>query len=130
MRHTILAAAALVLVAGAAGPADAAKKKVPLSGKFDGQWSIEVVTLEGPCDGSYRYGVRIQRGEAIYPGGDVNFRGRVAANGAVQGIISRGDDSAQVSGRLVPSGTGGGTWASLGEGPVGCSGRWSAVRRS
>lgn len=129
MKHAILGATALIFAACAAGPAVAAKKKVALPGKFDGQWSIEVVTLEGPCDGSYRYGMQIRRGEAIYPGGDVNFRGRVATNGAVQGIISRGDDSARVSGRLVPTGTGGGTWASTGEGPIGCSGRWSAIRR-
>ena len=129
MRHLTLAAAVLAVSAASLEPADAAKRKVQVPGKFDGNWSIEVVTLDGPCDRAYRYGIQIYRGQAIYPGGDVTIQGQVAANGTVRGIIARGADSAQVAGRLAPTGTGGGTWASLGDGPISCSGRWNAVRR-
>ena len=127
MRLPILAATILVLAAG--GPADAAKRKVQVPHRYDGRWSIEVVTQDGPCDRAYRYGVQIQRGEAVYGGGEFDIRGRVSPNGTVRGIISRGQDAAQVVGRLSTGGTGSGTWQSLGNGPIGCSGSWSAVRR-
>ena len=68
--------------------------------RYDGNWSIEVITSAGPCDRAYRYGVQIQRGEASYPGGDFDIRGRVAANGVVRATISRGSDGANVVGRL------------------------------
>lgn len=129
MRFAILAATILTMSVAWLGPADAAKRKVTGSNKFDGNWSIEVVTLDGPCDRAYRYGVRIYNGEAIYPGGDVAIRGRVSPAGSVNGVISRGSDSAQVYGRLSTGGTGTGAWRSLGNGPIGCSGSWNAVRR-
>ncbi len=124
-----LAATALVISAMAMGSADAARRKVAVPNKFDGNWSIEVNTLDGPCDRAYRYGLRIYRGEAVYPGADVSIRGRVAANGVVRGVISRGSDSAQVAGRLSPNGTGGGSWGSVGNSPISCSGSWSARKR-
>lgn len=129
MRHPVLAASALALCIAGAAPADAAKKRVSVPHAYDGNWSIEVVTLEGPCERAYRYGVQIHRGEAFYPGGDVNIRGRVAANGAVNGTIARGSDGAQVVGRLSKNGTGGGTWGSVGNSPISCSGRWTARKR-
>lgn len=130
MRSPNLAATLLaVSVIGLSVPADAAKRKVAVPNKFDGNWSIEVVTQDGPCDRAYRYGIQVYRGEAIYPGGDVSIRGRVSNSGAVSGVISRGSDSAQVTGRLTSGGSGGGSWGSIGNGPIGCSGRWTAVRR-
>lgn len=129
MRHVILGMTVLAVCATAIGPADAAKRKVQIPNKYDGMWSIEVITMDGPCDRAYRYGVRIYRGEAIYPGGEVMISGRVSPTGAVRGIISRGNDSAQVAGRLGTTGTGAGNWATLGDGPISCSGRWNAVRR-
>ena len=127
MRVVPLAAAALTLSMIVVGPADAAKKRVNVPNKFDGQWSISIVTQEGPCDRAYRYGVQIVRGEAYYPGSDVQIRGSVSASGAVSGVISRGGDSAQVSGRLTTGGTGGGSWGSAG--PISCRGSWTATRR-
>ncbi|GEP00123.1 hypothetical protein [Methylobacterium haplocladii] len=130
MRLPILVATLFaVSVGGFAGPADAGKRKVAVPNKFDGNWSIEVVTEDGPCDRAYRYGIKVYRGEAIYPGGDVSIRGRVSKAGAVSGVIARGSDSAQVTGRLTTGGSGGGSWGSTGNGPIGCSGRWTAVRR-
>ncbi|MGU3539938.1 hypothetical protein [Methylobacterium sp. A54F] len=127
MKLPILAAAALTLVAAGIGTADAARRKVSVPDRFDGQWSIQVITQDGPCDRAYRYGVRIDRGEARYPGGDFSINGRVAPNGIVRAVISRGLSSANVVGRLQRSGTGSGTWAT--DGGIQCSGRWNAERR-
>ncbi len=123
MRLQLLTAALLVLTV----PATAATKKVQVPHRYDGAWSIEVVTLDGPCDRAYRYGVQIRRGEATYAGGDLSINGRVAGNGSVRAVISRGSDKADVVGRLGRGGTGGGTWNTTGL--IGCSGRWNAERR-
>ncbi|MEH3119468.1 MAG: hypothetical protein PGN25_18275 [Methylorubrum populi] len=129
MRLPILAAVILAVTAAGLGTADAAKRKVQVPDRFDGRWSIEVVTLDGPCDRAYRYGVQIERGEAIYGGGEFDIRGRVSSNGTVRGTISRGGSAAQVLGRLTAQGTGSGRWTTLGDGPISCSGNWNAVRR-
>jgi hypothetical protein len=125
MRLQILTAAALLSLTA---EASAAAKKVQVPHRYDGAWSIEVVTLEGPCDRAYRYGVQIRRGVATYAGGDFSINGRVTGNGSVRAVISRGSDKADVSGRLGRQGTGGGTWNTTGL--IGCSGRWNAERRS
>lgn len=129
MRLPILALATFAIAVAGVGTAEAAARKVKVPHRYDGRWSIEVVTLDGPCDRAYRYGVQIQRGEAVYGGGEVDISGRVAANGTVRGIIARGGNAAQVSGRLSANGTGAGRWSTLGDGPISCSGSWNAMRR-
>ncbi|MBM6582593.1 hypothetical protein ILT44_20515 [Microvirga sp. BT689] len=95
--------------------------------RFDGNWSVEVVTEKGTCDRAYRYAVVVQNGQVRY-GGPENFNvnGRVQQNGSVAASISRGQDRANVSGRLAGS-TGRGTWTTSG-GRV-CSGFWNAEKR-
>ncbi|MCJ2036710.1 hypothetical protein [Methylobacterium sp. J-068] len=127
MRRAALAATTLALLTASIEAADAAKKKVKVPNRYDGAWSIEVVTLDGPCDRAYRYGVQIRRGEASYAGGDFNINGRVSPSGAVRAVIARGNDSADVVGRLGRQGTGNGTWTTTGV--ISCSGRWNAERR-
>ncbi|MBY0257167.1 hypothetical protein [Methylobacterium sp.] len=127
MRRAALAVTTLALLTASAGVADAAKKKVQVPNRYDGTWSIEVVTLDGPCDRAYRYGVQIRRGEASYAGGEFNISGRVSQNGAVRAVISRGNDAADVVGRLGRQGVGNGTWTTTGL--IACSGRWNAERR-
>lgn len=127
MRALTLSAATLALVAVGIGGAEAARKKVQVPNRYDGNWSIEVITESGICDRAYRYGVRIVRGEARYPGGDFSISGRVAGNGAVRASISNGSATANVVGRLGREGTGSGTWSTAGA--PGCSGRWNAERR-
>lgn len=124
MKSPILAAALLSAVC--LGPAEAARKTVAVANAYDGTWSIEVITTAGACDRAYRYGVRIEKGEARYPGSDFTITGRVAANGSVRAVISRGSSSADVVGRLGREGFGNGTWKANG----GCSGNWNAERRS
>lgn len=128
MRHGIVVATALTLTAAGLVPAGAAKRRVAVPNRYDGRWSIEVVTRDGPCDRAYRYGVQIARGEASYPGGDFTISGRVTPQGSVNAVIARGSDRAQVAGRLVTSGTGAGTWQTVG-GLISCSGSWNAMRR-
>ena len=95
--------------------------------RFDGNWSVEVVTEQGACDRAYRYAIVVQNGRARY-GGPENFNvnGQVGPNGSVAASISRGQDRANVSGRLSgPAGRG--TWSTSG-GRV-CSGYWNAEKR-
>ena len=95
--------------------------------RFDGNWSVEVVTEQGACDRAYRYAVVVQNGQARY-GGPENFNvnGRVQQNGSFSASISREQDLANVSGRLAGT-TGRGTWTTSG-GRV-CSGYWNAEKR-
>ena len=95
--------------------------------KFDGNWSVEVITQQGDCDKAYRYPVTIQGGRVRYGGPEAfNASGSVSADGRVQGSISRGSDRANVSGRLSGS-SGSGTWTASGGRT--CSGRWNADKR-
>lgn len=69
--------------------------------RFDGNWSVEVVTEQGACDRAYRYPVIVQNGRARYGGPEsFNVNGQVRPNGAVSASISRGQDRANVTGQL------------------------------
>ena len=89
MRRFLLAAGSLALLTTSLGTTEAATRKVSVPNRYDGAWSIEVITQDGPCDRAYRYGVRIAKGEASYPGGDFDIRGRVSGNGSVRATIMR-----------------------------------------
>jgi hypothetical protein len=94
---------------------------------YNGRWSVEVITEKGECDRAYRYEVAIDNGQVRYAGSeDFNVSGRVAANGAVAGGIARGQDRANVTGRLSGQ-RGSGTWTT--SGGRSCSGRWVADKR-
>jgi hypothetical protein len=113
--------AALFGVSALALPAQAQTKQ------FDGTWSVEVVTEQGGCDRAYRYSVIIENGRARYGGQEAfNVTGQVRPNGAISGGIARGQDRADVTGRLVGS-TGSGTWKT--SGGRSCSGNWNAEKR-
>jgi hypothetical protein len=99
--------------------------------KYDGLWSVLVVTESGECDRAYRYSLRINRGTLKYegdPGGiDVAVSGRVDDGGRVNVSVGRGQHSASGTGRLSTD-HGAGTWR--GKSPTAaCSGRWEAERR-
>ena len=95
--------------------------------RFDGTWSVEVVTQQGACDRAYRYPVVVQRGLLQYGGPETfDVRGQVRPNGSVSAEISRGQDKASIRGRLS-SNSGTGTWSTAG-GRV-CSGQWNAEKR-
>jgi hypothetical protein len=118
---------AFVLAAALAGSASAFAPTASAATKFDGAWSVLIVTRAGPCDPSYRFGGQIINGIIYYTGGGpVSLTGRVAASGAISVTVSSGPNHAVGSGRLTAR-SGGGTWR--GQGPGGaCSGSWSAQR--
>jgi hypothetical protein len=124
VRTCIHLAAAVVVAASALAPAPAAARTV-----FDGQWSVLIVTNNGPCDRAYRYGLAIQDGAVIYQGSaSVNVAGKVARNGAVKVRVWAGQQGASGEGRLSRS-DGSGTWQGIGS-MGSCSGVWTAERRS
>lgn len=97
--------------------------------KFDGRWSIEVITENGGCDRAYRYSIMIEDGKARYGGREAfTVTGQVAPNGTVNGSISHGQDRAEVTGRLDGN-LGTGTWKAAGTSRT-CEGRWNAEKRS
>jgi hypothetical protein len=92
---------------------------------FDGIWSVTIITDSGACDRAYRALVRIANGQVVSEG-DQSFSvfGRVQPSGRVAVAVSRGGQRADGSGRLSGR-RGQGVWSS----PAGCAGRWEADRR-
>lgn len=125
MSKCIARSAALMLMVSAfwlAAPAPAQAQR------FDGNWSVLIITQSGDCDRAYRYGVRIQGGQVSYAGdASVSFSGTVSNDGRVSVNVRAGSQSASGSGRLSGN-SGGGTWS--GSSPNNrCSGTWEAERR-
>jgi len=92
--------------------------------RFDGLWSVAVITEKGTCDRGYRYPIRISNG-VLANAGDVafNISGKVATSGVVTVTVSHGSSSATGVGRLAGD-SGAGNWHG-GD----CSGTWTAERR-
>lgn len=92
--------------------------------RYDGLWSVSIVTEKGDCDRGYRYPIRISNG-VLVNGGDTAFTisGKVGQSGAITVTVSAGGKSATGLGKLAGD-TGGGQWRG-GE----CSGTWTAERR-
>jgi hypothetical protein len=96
--------------------------------RFDGNWSVLIITQSGDCDRAYRYGVRIAGGQVSYAGdASVSFSGTVSNDGRVSVSVRAGSQSASGTGRLS-SNSGGGTWAGSST-STRCSGTWEAERR-
>jgi hypothetical protein len=118
----LLAVSALALAA--AVPALRPAEAVP---SYDGVWSVVIVTQQGICDPSYRYPIRITKGNLVNAGNSqVTISGKVGKNGAVVVNVAAGDKTATGTGRLGGK-VGGGSWSG-GNGL--CSGIWQAERRS
>ena len=93
--------------------------------RYDGLWSVSIVTEKGDCDRGYRYPIRISHGLLVNGGSDpFTISGSVAPSGAITVTVSHGDQSASGSGRLAGN-EGEGRWSG-----GSCSGTWSAERRS
>lgn len=119
--------AALLSLAGSAS-AEALPRGALGPDRYDGTWSIEIITDAGSCDRAYRYPVRIEHGVARLIGTAFTIQGRVDGDGMVRGSISNGTATANVRGRLDRDGFGAGTWVS--SGALDCRGHWNAERRS
>jgi hypothetical protein len=93
--------------------------------RYDGVWSVSLVTKKGDCIASYRYPIHITNGVVANGGALViDVHGKVAADGAVTVLVSHGETRAAGAGRLSAT-AGGGSWHGSG-----CSGSWTAERRS
>jgi hypothetical protein len=115
----VCSALALTAAVPSFGPAEALPS-------YDGLWSVVIITRAGICDPSYRYPIRISKGNVINAGKSaVHISGRVGKNGAVVVNVSSGDKTAIGTGRLAAT-SGGGSWSG-GNGV--CSGVWQAERR-
>src|SRR4051812_3721270 len=79
----------------------------PAQSRYDGSWSVTIVTDAGDCDRAYRFGLEIQGGRVFYDGGGA---GRVSSNGQVTVSIQQGGGVANGSGRLSGN-SGGGRWS-------------------
>jgi hypothetical protein len=127
--RAIFAAVVAAVIASSAVSSDAAQRlRPPPSSRFDGLWSVSIVTTRGDCDRGYRYPLRIIGGHVVKADSDPNYQvaGAVARSGAIGVTISGGGKSASGHGRLTRD-YGRGVWhTSNGE----CSGQWTAERRS
>jgi len=93
--------------------------------RYDGLWSVSIVTEKGDCDRGYRYPIRILQGVLANGGSDpFTISGKVSPSGAIVVTVSAGNKSATGSGRLAGN-IGAGYWQG-----GSCSGTWSAERRS
>jgi hypothetical protein len=93
--------------------------------RYDGVWSVSIVTEKGDCDRGYRYPIRISKGVLANGGADFfTVSGKVSPSGAIVVTVSAGNKSATGLGRLAGN-AGAGHW----QGGA-CSGTWSAERRS
>jgi hypothetical protein len=113
---------AALLTVASVSVASTASYAVP---RYDGVWSVSIVTHKGDCVASYRYPMRIANGR-LANGGDlmIDVSGKVASNGAVTVRVSHGDTSATGFGHLSGN-SGHGAWKG-----ASCSGSWTAERRS
>ena len=117
------AAFALVvpLLAGWAAPALSAPK-------YDGNWSVVVITEQGDCDRAYRYPVRVVNGVIQYSSeAGISITGQVDGGGQLRASIRRVQQRADGTGRLNATG-GAGVWSGK-DSVKQCSGRWEAERR-
>src|SRR6516164_2421558 len=124
-RRTLRAIAAAIAIASAmmasAIAASTASFAVP---RYDGLWSVSIVTEKGDCDRGYRYPIRISNGLLANAGDSVfTITGKVGGTGAITVAVSGGGRSAIGSGRLAGN-IGTGSWAG-----GSCSGSWTAERR-
>ena len=84
-------------------PAAAAPRQAAPPDRFDGTWSVEIITETGSCDRAYRYPVRIENGRARFIGTAFVVEGGVTRNGAIRGSISNGAATADVRPCACPS---------------------------
>jgi hypothetical protein len=121
-------AGAVLLAATVAAAALTQATYVRAATKYDGNWSVVVITKSGPCDASYRFSGQIINGVIVYGGelGPVDFAGRVRPSGAAYLRVSAGGSYAVASGRLTAL-RGMGSWHGQSSGAR-CTGTWRAQR--
>src|ERR1051325_2069759 len=92
------------LIASAPCSAGAATKKVNVPDRYDGSWSITVVTNEGTCAPSTTYRLEIRNDDLLVPGEDIDLDGSVTSGGGVTATITKGPVKVPITGNLDPDG--------------------------
>jgi hypothetical protein len=94
--------------------------------KFDGVWSVSLVANGGLCGSGTSSTLMVQNGSVRAGGAGVSVSGQVGPSGSVSLALQKSGVQGSASGRLLgTSGSGSWTVSSLG-----CSGRWTAQRRT
>src|SRR5580704_8066699 len=78
--------------------------------RYDGVWSVSIVTKKGDCDRGYRYPIRISNGVLANGSPDIfTISGKVSPSGTIVVTVSAGNKSATGLGRLAGN-VGAGHW--------------------
>src|SRR5437868_11266966 len=105
------AARAAALVSAVAVAAALPALRAQAVPNYDGLWSVVIVTQQGICEPSYRYPIRITKGNLLNAGNaQVTITGKVGKDGAIIVNVAAGDTSATGTGRLGGK-AGGGSWS-------------------
>jgi hypothetical protein len=123
--YSFLPAAALI-GAAAANAAHAEDSFATLQNR-DGIYAVDIVTRQGSCDRDYHWLIAVS-GSRISSAGDTPMvaSGEISRRGIVDLAFKRLGQVATVTGMLLASGAGSGTWSST---TMQCAGSWRATRR-
>ena len=94
--------------------------------KFDGTWSVQMVASAGMCGSGASQTLTVQDGRVRAGGSGVSVSGQVGVGGAVSLALQKGPAQGTASGKLSGA-SGSGTWTVS---TLGCSGSWTAQRRT
>lgn len=92
--------------------------------KFDGTWAVRLVAEGGVCGDASTQTLVVQNG--TIRGAGVSASGQVAPGGSVSLALQKGFVQGTASGKLSGA-SGSGSWNVS---ALGCSGRWTAQRRT
>ena len=94
--------------------------------KFDGTWSVSLVGTGGLCGSGASSTLTVQNGSVRAGGSGVSVSGSVGSSGSVSLALQKSGVQGTASGKLSGS-SGSGSWSVA---SLGCSGRWTAQRRT
>jgi hypothetical protein len=94
--------------------------------KFDGVWSVSLVADGGLCGSGTSSTLMVQNGSVRAGGSGVSVSGQVGSSGSVSLALQKSGVQGTASGRLSGA-SGSGAWSVS---SLGCSGRWTAQRRT
>jgi len=94
--------------------------------KFDGVWSVSLVADGGLCGSGTSSTLMVQNGSVRAGGSGVSVSGQVGSGGSVSLALQKSGVQGTASGKLSGS-SGSGSWSVS---SLGCSGRWTAQRRT
>jgi hypothetical protein len=127
MTHISASILAAILLAATLHPAAAATSRAHVPDQYDGSWDIKAVTSDGSCSAAMTYHVQIKDDVVLIAGHEIDVDGNVTSSGGVVATITKGSTKVPIIGSLDPTGTGTGTWQTIGSSAA-CTGTWSAKR--